>query len=356
VRNARWHQAEIIVSIGSVVLLLLLVQLGLRAEAWLGVITFVAALVLLVQPPALVRLLEHFHAVPRRTFWIVVGCAGLGIVALIVLPYPRPPAFLIAVAAYFGAVQGYATWTFVGEARRGAGVTRRRLWLAGAGTAIAAALVVIEGVGWLSGLRPVLPVYLLLSLAVLACYGLGFAPPRRVLRSWQQQEFVRLLLRTAERAPDEREDHLADDLNTAAAHAVTASATAVLLGRGELTVYASTEPAWEEMRVKPDVGLVGVALGGVNPVVGTPDECERPLNEFIAGDVVATVPIARSSPGWGVLIVVQRRASVYLQDDLSLLGTLCRHAADVLDHTRLIHDERRRQQRTADVQELVPRN
>jgi hypothetical protein len=354
VRHARLHQVEIAASIGSIVLLLFLVQLGLRWDAWSGVITFVSAVLLLGQPYALLRLLEHVRPVPREVLWTAIGCAALGLVALIVLPYPRPPAFLVATAACFGAFQGYAAWAFIDEARRRAGVTRTRAWLAGAGASIATALVVIEGVGWIFGIRPLLLVYALLSLGMVACYGLGLAPPRRVLRSWQQRELIRLLRRTAETAPQEREDHLADNLNSAASRGVTAAATAVLLGRKELTVYAGTEPNWEGRNVTPDVGLVGVALGGVNPVVGSADECERPLNEFTGGDVVAAIPIARSAPGWGVLVVVERRASLYLPDDLELLGALCRHAADVLDHARLMHEERRRQQRAADIRLPIP--
>ena len=341
-RHARWHQVEVVATIGSVVLLLLLVQLGFRLEGWSGTITFLAALPLLGQPYALLRLLDHFRPVPRRILWTVIGCAGAGVLALIVLPYPRPPAFLMTAAAYFGAVQGYAAWEFISESRRSVGITRWRLWLAGAGTAIATVLVLAEGLMWIFGARPAPLLHVLVSLAMVACYYLGLAPPRRILRAAQHREFIRLLRRTAERAPHEREDHLADDLNTAATRGVAAAATAVVLDLDELTVHASSEPTWEGLRVTPAVGLVGIALGGVEPVVGPPDECERPLSQLAAGDVVAVIPIARSAPGWGVLVVVERRASLFLPEDLLFLGTLCRHAADVLDHARLLDEERGR--------------
>ncbi|HUF48617.1 MAG TPA: hypothetical protein VMM93_12445, partial [Vicinamibacterales bacterium] len=283
----------------------------------------------------------------------VAGGAALGLVAQIVLPYPRPPAFLVALGLYFGGVQGYVGWALFTEAQRRAGITRLRLWLAGAGTALATLIVLAEGMGWSFGAR-LLPVFSLpLVLGTAAGYYLGLAPPRRLVRAWQEREFTRLLRRTAERAPDAREDAIADDLNLAATRAVTAAATLVLLGRSELTIYATTEPAWEGLRVTPQVGLVGVAQNGTSPVVGAPDECERPLDQCLAGEVVAAIPIAQSAPGWGVLLLVQRRASIYADVDLSLLGTLCRHAADVLDHARLMHDERRPSERPAVVQELV---
>jgi GAF domain-containing protein len=116
----------------------------------------------------------------------------------------------------------------------------------------------------------------------------------------------------------------------------------VLLGREALTVYASSEPTWEGLRVTPAMGVVGVALRGADPVVAPPDECEPPLNQVASGQVAAALPISRAGHQWGVLLVVQRRASVLLADDLALLGALCRHAADVLDHARLRHEERDR--------------
>jgi hypothetical protein len=342
VSHARRHQLEIVIALGSIVLLPLLVQLGVRLEGWSGTITFLAAVLLIGQPYALIRLIEHFRPVPRRVQWAVIGCAGLGLLALIVLPYPRPPAFIITAALYFGAVQGYAAWSYLDEARTRSGVTRWRLWLAGAGASLGTALVITEGVSWMLGARLGLPFEALLAVAMVASYSLGLATPRRILRLLQRREFLRLLHGTAARAPHEREDQLADDLNRTAMHGVTAAATAVLLGRGELTVYASSEPAWEGLRLTPAVGLVGIALGGVEPVVGPPDECERPLSKLASGEVVAVIPIARSTPGWGALIIVERRASLLLPEDLAFAATLCRHAADVLDHARLLHEERSR--------------
>jgi hypothetical protein len=348
VPSPRRHQIDLGVTLGSTVLLLFLAQLRVSSVGWSAALMFVAGLLLLAQPYALLRLIEHFRPLPRGTRWTVVGCAALGILALIALPYPRPAALPVTLAAYFGTVQGCAAWAFASESRRRAGVTRRRLWLAGAGASIAMALVVLEGVGWIFGARLALPLQLLVWLGMVTGYALGLAPPRRLLRSWQRTEFVRFLVRTTERPPDERADVLADELNGAATRSVTAVTTAVLLGRDELATHASSDPTWEGLRVSPDAGLVGVALGGAEPVVGAREEAEPPLNDLADGDVVAIIPIVRSSPHWGVLVFVQRRASLYLPDDLSQLGTLCRHAADILDHARLAHRERDRQQPQAE--------
>jgi len=173
-----------------------------------------------------------------------------------------------------------------------------------------------------------------------AGYWLGLAPPRRLIRTWQEAELIGFLCRTAERAPLDRADHMASELNRATLRSVTtASATAVLVSDEDVVVEASSEPAWESQRLVPDTGLVGIALGGVDPVVGPPDECERPLRALTDGDVMAVVPIARTSRRWGAVVIVERRESLFLSDDLPIVAALCRHAADAFDHARLIQEE-----------------
>jgi PAS domain S-box-containing protein len=348
VRLPRRHHVDIVVTVGSLVALLLLVRLSAPFGSRSPTVQLVAVLLLLVQPYTLLRLLEHLRAVSAPLRWTAIGCTGAGSLAAFFLPPPRPPAFLIGAAAYFGVVQGYSAWAFITESRRSVGVTRSRLRLAGAGATIVTALVLLEGLGRIVGTRPALPLQSVLSLGMVACYWLGLATPRRLLRSWQRGELYRMLRQTAERAPDERERHLAEDLNRAAMRGVTAVATAVLIDRNGLSVHASSEPAWAGQRVVPAEGLVGTAMGGTDPVIGSRGECEPPLRDVVTGEVVAVVPIVRSSPTWGALIVVQRRASLFIHEDLALLGALCRHAADVLEHARLLRDERERQQRTAD--------
>ena len=48
------------------------------------------------------------------------------------------------------------------------------------------------------------------------------------------------------------------------------------------------------------------------------------------------------------MVVVQRRGSLFPEDDLRLLGQFARHAATALDHARLIADARERERRAAE--------
>jgi hypothetical protein len=345
VRPTRTHQIEIAVCLGSLGLLVPLAALDFWSGGqWRGM-ALICGLLLLVQPYALLRLLERFMPMSDRLRWTAIGCAGGGALLLLLLPYQR--ILLGAAAFYFTAAQGYAAWEAFDESCRRVGVTRVRLRLAAAGAAAAIVLVALKSIGWTLGASVGPWLQILVAIVVALGFGLGIAPPRRVLRLWQQAELRRFLHMTARRAPRERESHLADDLNEAAMRSVTATTTAVMLGSDDLATQAASDPVWEGVQVVPGIGLVGIAMGGVDPVVGPPKEAEPPLNTLATGDVVTVVPIARSSPRWGVLVVEQRRASTYQPDELSLLGALCRHASDVLDHARLVQDERERQQRLA---------
>ena len=59
-------------------------------------------------------------------------------------------------------------------------------------------------------------------------------------------------------------------------------------------------------------------------------------------------PIVTTSRVWGVVLVVQRRGSLFPEDDLQLLGQVSRYAATALDHAGLIADARERERRRAD--------
>lgn len=334
------HHIEMGVTLGAIACLLVLAPLGTQAGIWPSAMAVLCGLLMAIQPAALFALIDRFRPVGDGTRWTVVGSSGAGLLANLFWPFPRPTALIVVTAAWFCIVQGVAAWNLVDEARRREGVSRLRLVLGGAGTSLTAVLVLIEAVGWWFGARPPLPVQVVLAAGVLAGYWLGFAPPRR-LRHWRQQaELTRFLRQTAERAADERTDHLGDDVHGAVMRGVAALSTAVMLGRDDLTICATSEPNWEELQLSPAMGLIGIATSGTDPVVGPREECERPLNELAGGDLIAVLPITHGPHRWGAVLLVERRESAFQQDDLAFVTTLCRHAAEVLDYARLVRDER----------------
>jgi len=78
-------------------------------------------------PYLLLRLVADFGRAP---IWLMrsaeVGL-GLSIVAIVFLPMPMAEAPALALVACFLAITGFDAWAFIAQARRAAGVTRRRL-------------------------------------------------------------------------------------------------------------------------------------------------------------------------------------------------------------------------------------
>jgi PAS domain S-box-containing protein len=258
---------------------------------------------------------------------------------------------VVAITVYFVVIQGYAAWAFAAESRHAAGVTGWRLRLAAIGTGLFAAVVLITNfITFTPSLSQTgAAITRLLSIGMVIGYYFGLATPRSMRRIWQRGELYRFLRETAERDPADRGEHAAEDLSRAASRGVPSTANAVLLGRSPLVVRAASESSWLGRSVVPGTGLIGRAPD--SPAVGVPADCEGDFAALAAaaGDHVTTVPIAARGNYWGVLLVVQRRGSLFPEDDVDLLLRLCRHTADTLEHSRLLTSERDRQRREADV-------
>ncbi len=345
--NRRYH-IDILATLGALLLLVLATKMAMASGARQADIFLATAFLWLLQPYFLLRLVDHFRPVPRWVKWSAISFATSWLILLALLPRPRPAALSGALPAYFLLMQGFAVWAFAAEARISEGVTRWRLRLAGAGAVVAIAFVLLDVTARIFGTRLTPLVGALLSLALLGCFYVGLDTPRWIRTSWRRAELYRFLKRTAERSWDEREQHVAADLQRAVVRSVQAVTVAVLLGQERLRVAVSTDPHWKDLTVSPDDGLLGRVSKGASGLAGRRADCEAGLRDRLTSEFVTVVPIVTGSRHWGVLVVVQRRESLFLEEDLDLLQALCRQAADILDHARLLNAERDREQRLAD--------
>ena len=85
--------------------------------------------------------------------------------------------------------------------------------------------------------------------------------------------------------------------------------------------------------------------------MATPADCGPDLAKVVAplGTGLLVAPIASSTRLWGVIVVAQRRGSLFPEDDLVLLGQLGRYAATALDHAALVAEASDRERRRADL-------
>ncbi len=321
-----------------------------------GVLEAARVALFAAQPYLLLRLVRHFRDVPSPLLHGALALVAASLVATLNAPSNRVFIWTSVVSALCAALETYTAVAFTREAGRTSGVTAKRLVFAAGGTWLFAATYTLSTLGpWSAAMGRVGGlVNQLLAATALACYFLAFSTPRRLRSAWQRAEQAKYLSRTAERDAEDRGASAADDLNQASASSVGNAVSLVALRSArageDLVVTATTSPALRGLRLAPAAALVARACESRQPVTGSTNDCDRDLGARLAafGTQVLVAPITTEAHTWGVVLVVQRRGSLFPEDDLQLLGQLGRYAAMSLDHAHLVTERRERERKAAD--------
>lgn len=313
---------------------------------------------LLAQPYLLLRLARHFRDVSAIVLRAALGVAVVGMLALTAPPVVQQRSGLvIAVYVFVCAMYSYAALAFWQQAGRTAGVTARRLAFAAAGTWAFALVFAIATASMVSraNSRPWGQGSQFAYAAALACYFLAFTTPRRLRAAWQRTEQARYLSATADRDPEDRGRRAPADLLEAASRSVGHSLILVTIRPApdvdHFVVREATDRNFVGTAIDATGGVIGrVAVSGVAEMAA-PADCAPDLAALVTpmGNSLLVAPMAASARPWGLVVVVQRRGSLFPEDDLVLLGQLGRYAATALDHAALVADARDRERRRADV-------
>jgi PAS domain S-box-containing protein len=320
-----------------------------------GAVTPLGLALQAAQPLLLLRLVGHFRPVPVAVYAFAATLIPLHVLVVQSWPHARPALVEAGMSSVEAAVLAFAALAFLRERWQASGVTGRRLAYAAIGTALVA---VRESQSLWVVIAPALnPPLSTLTPAItgllLTCFFVAFSPPRALVARWRRLEQARYLLATAERDVNERGATAAADLRDAAAAAVSNALTVVALWEtsadARLVVRAATVPEMIDLAI-PGGGIVGRVLDTASAAAGRVTECDSALAARLRwyGGSVLAAPVAAAAKVWGVVFVVQRRGSLFPEDDLRLLGQLGRYAGMALDHARLAADRRERDRRDAD--------
>jgi len=337
---------------------ILLFVVGLAAMPRLSTVGGIRLLpvLLLIQVVLLLRLVRHFRDVPAVVSRLTLAFLAAAVVMVVVWPVSRPAPITSTISAFVTATIAYAALALTVEARRTSGVTAKRLVLAAAGSWMFSAVTLVTAIGSMfvlvadAGGR----INPLVTPVMLICYSLAFATPRWLRMRWQRMEQARYLSAANERDPEDRGARAAEDLCRGAAGAVGNSLVVVALGDApgatSLRVHAATDSALVGTPFQEGRGLVGDAVTSLKAVTGPVRVCEPALAPRLAvfGTQVLVAPIAAAAPAWGAVLAVQRRGSLFPDDDLQMLAQLGRYAAIALDHAHLVAERRERERRAAD--------
>jgi PAS domain S-box-containing protein len=352
--NAAWrlrqrHRLDILFFVSILVLVPFVRRPDQRSVA-LAVIGW--ALLMLV-PRALSRLVSHFQELPRAVLVVTWGMVIVGPAAYL-LRFQISPAFVATVLQlYLTAAFAWAAAAFGLEASRTAGIVRRRLVLALLGSAMFTATFLMASLAGITS-SLIFDFGAILNALALGCFYLAFSMPRGLLTRWQRTEQAAYLTRVMDRDPETRGTRAAEDLFNAVSRSVGSGGTLVALKNqpddDSLVVRAASAPALVGVRLQPATGLFGEASRSGRAGMGPSTVCEPDIAARLEplGHHVIVAPIATSTATWGVVAAVQRRGTLFPEDDLASLSQLAKYAATALDHAHLVSDRRDRDRRAAD--------
>jgi signal transduction histidine kinase/CheY-like chemotaxis protein len=352
----RLEVAALFGGLALVIVLQLAIDLtGVSLPVWAGVAGILA---LLAQPYLLLRVLAQFREVSRLQK--VLGLIGLVGSWMLMLAFGSdlPPWATIAVVVAFTYVEGYATVSFARAALVHRGLSQRRLIAVAIGSGCLAACIATAGVGSAvpSARSIATPLTNLFALGSAVAYYVGLAPPRWLRRIWQGTEVQRFLLGLTGQSGGERVASMLEYLGPAAARAIGAKAALIGLatddsgGALELHADSATSATLEQARIttfKLDVRspVLSRAWRTNRCIAAGPDEDWgwelRALAGALHASGVLIAPLAAGGRTYGLFIVFVERASLFVVDDLSVLGVLADQAALSIEARRLLEESAR---------------
>jgi len=347
--HAVWRRRELH-RLDILALMVLLLLMPLRDQ--LGALGISLQLAI---PYVLLRLVGHFRHVPRLLRQLTFLVIPLGVLAFALAP--KGQAILHASVPAYGSIFGvYTAAALTTQASRSAGVTARRLAFAAIGTWAISAVYLPGTIGpWIGAHgRVVGQVVNWLYPGVLASYYLAFNTPRALRAAWQRREQAKYLSASAELDAETRGTRTAGDLTRTVSSSATSSLAFVALRPDlqskSLVVEAATDETMVGIQIAPQFEMIGqVSETGVARS-GLPRDCGPELRDRLAaaGERVLVAPILTPARTWGVVLAVQRRGSLFPEDDLRLIEQLGRYAGTALDHAQLVREARDRERKAAD--------
>ncbi len=365
VRTRRRVDADVALFFGAVALVVteswILRAFGLKAPP---LVAAAAGSLIMAMPYLFLRLLDDFRGVPRWTR--VAAIAGLiaAAGALLMGPKPLPASVSLALVGYFAAVQGYATVAFLREALATRGITRRRMQAISTGSGCLALAVLLSGAQALNPGPLALGVLGVLGgLAGLGsglAYFFGFSPPDWLRRLWREPELREFVRRTADLPAFGTLAAALHEVESGAAAALGAAGAAVGLRNGDRGGLVFRLSNGQVVEVPLEASLAAQAFRGERALLSG-GRSSISLDPTLAGAFAArsgvAAPIVARGRAIGVLVVFDRRTSMFVDDDIVLVQLLAAQAATCLVNIQLIEDvkalntdlERRVADRTAEL-------
>jgi len=325
--------------------------LGIQANA---VTAAAAALLVMALPYLMLRLLADFAGVPLLVRAATLGGLIATVIIVVTSESPLDPAATLFLIAYFGIVALYVALGFVRLARRSSGVTKRRTQAVAGGMGLlglavfvaAGSTIAPSSAGLVSGATQVLALFAAIS------WLLGFAPPVRLRRYWQEPELRAFLERagTLPRLPTT--DAILRELERGAGESFGARAVIGLFDEDARALRFDNAQGALPEGVPVDSRFLAARVFLSQKAEYFPDAARAhpehaSLYRSARVGPVLIAPITAGSRRIGVLEAFASNQPVFSSDDLALAQLLADQAAVVLESRALIDEAARVQAKEA---------
>jgi signal transduction histidine kinase len=296
----------------------------------------------------LARLLNTMSVIPRT----ILRASEVGFVILVVAPFVVPdvdsPVIILPVVAYFAVVVVFTAVVTASEGIRMTGVTRRRLLAVALGSLFLSSGVVLAGIRAAFPSVAGIPHSLVngpLALAAGVSYFVGFATPRFLRHSWQDQVLREFFSRTVALPRLADRDEIVFGLELGARRAVGGLSAWIGLWEPEHDVLCFLNRADGVKEILPGQMIEGKAFARQRTVVSVNLARDDPNNAALYRELgvnsVICAPISAGDQRIGVLAVYLMRAPVFVVDDAEVIRLLADQSAIIIESHALIHQSAR---------------
>lgn len=313
IRQPRVVHRDLVLVFGTVVVLFALAIVRLVWPDLPTAVSQVGTIALLLQPYLTLRLTAHFVPVSRQVSMGALASLALACAAVLI-GIRGNPALTLFVVGYFVVVEAIAAFLLLRAGERRVGYARTRLRIAGVATFLFAGGILVAGAG--AAIRTPTPtdpsiitVARLLTLAAGIGYLAAFLPPMALRRLQQRAIAFDLGQSLLSSTPDGDQDRIW----------VALAQTARLVTNGPASIVALGEPPF--VRIVSGEPPTGLAVGHPFSPPAPAGEAERSVPSSIV------VPIESELARQGWLMVQPDVESLFIDDDIVLLGLLAAQAA-----------------------------
>ena len=313
-----------------------------------GATTAVLALLVMALPYLMLRLLTDFTSVPLLVRSLTLGGLIAAAIVIVTTGTPLDPVAALFLIGYFVAVALYTALAFIRLSARSSGVTRRRTQAVAAGMGLFGLAILVAGgsivapaaSGFVSGATQ------LLALAAAVSWLLGFAPPGRLRRYWQEPELRAFLERASTLPRLPTTDAILRELERGAGDSFGARAAIGLYDPNARALVFDNRHGALPPSVPEGSRFLAARVFAAQEAAFFPDAARahpEQAGAYRAASVgaVLVAPITAGERRIGILEAFAEQQPVFSSDDLALAQLLADQAAVVLESRALIDEAAR---------------